>query len=274
MRFSKRQYKKGLVPDMRDSRKINKKSSGSGGGKMRLLLKTGVFFMLLVSIYFGARYALAISKKTLFPVKEIVFSGNKHLTDSELKAMMGFRGNESLLSISGEEIKERLLKSPWIKAVSFRKDFPNRFLVRVEEASPSAIIDMKGRSFFADDQGNMLEEIKGEYIPFLPVISGNPYKNRDVFFEVMNLVKAMKTMGFVNMKDRIEVAMPNDSRPEDISMRVDGVFIKVGYGEYENKLERLMDLEDEIFRRGIPVDYIDLRFMNKVVVRPVNEVVK
>lgn len=259
---------------MRNSRKANKKPSVSGGGKMRLLLKTCVFFMLLVCVYFGARYAFAISKKTLFPVKEIVFSGNQHLSDSELKAMMGLRGNESLLKISGKDIKERLLKSPWIKAVSFRKDFPSRFLVRIEEASPFAIIDMKGRSFFADEEGNMLEEIKGEYIPFLPVISGNPYKNRSVFFEAMNLVKAMKTMGFVNMKDRIEIVMPDNSGPEDISMRVDGVLIKIGYREYENKLERLIDLEDEIFRRGITVDYIDLRFMNKVIVRPVNEVVK
>lgn len=259
---------------MSGGRKINKKSSGSSGGKMRLLLKISVLFVFLACIYFGAKYALAISRETLFPVKEIIFSGNKQLTDSELKAMMGLRGNESLLSISGEEIRERLLKSPWIKEVSFRRDFPSRFLVRVEETSPAAIINMKGRSFFADDQGNMLEEIKGEYIPFLPVILGNPYKNRDVFFEVMNLVRAMKTMGFVNMKDRIEIVMPNDSKLEDISMQVDGVFIKVGYGEYENKLERLMDLEDEIFRRGIPVDYIDLRFMNKVVVRPISKVVK
>ena len=62
--------------------------------------------------------------------------------------------------------------------------------------------------------------------------------------------------------------------PEDISMQVDGMLVKVGHGEYEEKLQRLLELEDEIMRRGIPVDYIDLRFANKVIVKPINEVIR
>ena len=57
-------------------------------------------------------------------------------------------------------------------------------------------------------------------------------------------------------------------------MQVDGMLVKVGHGEYEEKLQRLLELEDEIMRRGIPVDYIDLRFANKVIVKPINEVIR
>jgi hypothetical protein len=35
-----------------------------------------------------------------------------------------------------------------------------------------------------------------------------------------------------------------------------------------------MELEEEIKSRRIPVDYIDLRFANRVVVKPVNEVIR
>ena len=41
---------------------------------------------------------------------------------------------------------------------------------------------MNGRTFFIDDKGNRLEELKGEAIPFLPVISGDPFKTAQRYF--------------------------------------------------------------------------------------------
>jgi cell division septal protein FtsQ len=48
----------------------------------------------------------------------------------------------------------------------------------------------------------------------------------------------------------------------------------VGEGEYEDKLARLADIEKEIKDRNISVDYIDLRFANRVLVSPVTEVIR
>lgn len=259
---------------MRTNKKINKQSSMLKGGKKHRLLKLSILILLVAGIYFGLSYTLHAIRYTLFPVKEVVFSGNKHLTDSELKAMMGLKENESLIGLSSRELGAVLLKSPWVRAVNFRKDFPHRFLVKIEEAMPFALLEMNGRTFFVDDKGNLLEEIKSDSIPFLPIISGDPFKNKNSFSEALNLVKVMKGKGFINMKDRIEIIMPHGSGPEDISMQIDGTLIRIGYGEYEEKLERLLELEDEIKRRGIPVDYIDLRFANRVVVKPINEVIK
>ena len=259
---------------MRSNRRINKQTAEPRTKKRRCLLKLFALVLLITGAYWGAKYAIDTARKTLFPVKEIVFSGNKHVSESELKAIMGINVNESLLELSSKELEGRLLKSPWIKAVSFRKDFPHRFTVRIEESMPYALLEMNGRTFFVDDKGNLLEELKGESIPFLPIISGDPFKNSSVFSEVLNLVKTMKDKGFIAVKDRIEIIIPHGAGPEDISMQVDGMLVKVGHGEYEEKLQRLLELEDEIMRRGIPVDYIDLRFANKVIVKPINEVIR
>ena len=259
---------------MRNNRRINKQTAAPRTKKRRCLLKLFALVLLITGAYWGAKYAVDTARKTLFPVKEIVFSGNKHISESELKTIMGINGNESLLGLSSKELEARLLKSPWIKAVSFRKDFPHRFTVRIEESMPYALLEMNGRTFFVDDKGNLLEELKGESIPFLPIISGDPFKNSSVFSEVLNLVRTMKDKGFIAVKDRIEIIIPHGAGPEDISMQVDGMLVKVGHGEYEEKLQRLLELEDEIMRRGIPVDYIDLRFANKVIVKPINEVIR
>lgn len=259
---------------MRNNRRINKQIAAPRTKKRRCLLKLFALVLLITGAYWGAKYAIDTARKALFPVKEIVFSGNKHISESELKAIMGINGNESLLGLSSKELEARLLKSPWIKAVSFRKDLPHRFTVRIEESMPYALLEMNGRTFFVDDKGNLLEELKGESIPFLPIISGDPFKNSSVFSEVLNLVRTIKDKGFIAVKDRIEIIIPHGAGPEDISMQVDGMLVKVGHGEYEEKLQRLLELENEIMRRGIPVDYIDLRFANKVIVKPINEVIR
>jgi len=259
---------------MKTNRRINRQSPAAAkAGKSRWLLKLVAVGLLLCGMYFGVSYLIGFAR-TLFPVKEVIFSGNRRLTGNELKVMMDLKGSESLVGLSGSELSAKLLKSPWVRTVSFRKDFPDRFIVRIEEAAPFALLEMKGRTFFVDDKGNLLEEIKGEAIPFLPIISGDPFKSKDAFLEAINLVKAMKQKGVTNIKDRIEIIVPRFGGAENISMQIDGTLIKVGQGEYEEKLARLLELEDEIIRRGIPVDYIDLRFANKVVVKPINEVVK
>ena len=62
---------------------------------------------------------------------------------------------------------------------------------------PYALLGMNGAHFFVDDKGNLLEELKGESIHFLPIISGDPFKNSSVFSEVFNLVRTMKDKGFI-----------------------------------------------------------------------------
>ncbi|MCE5195292.1 MAG: FtsQ-type POTRA domain-containing protein [Nitrospiraceae bacterium] len=252
---------------------INRKSSSRSSIKRMIIFWGGVIIFLAV-LYLSVKYTVNSVRYTFFPVKEMIFVGNKHIADNDLKLIMELKGNEGLFELSTAELSEKLLKSPWIKSVSFRREFPNKFLVRVEETLPSAILEMNGRTHFIDDRGNLLQELKADSSVFLPIISGNIFKNSQTLSSTLELVRVIKEKGFINVKERIEIIIPPGSKPEEIAMQVDGTLIKIGYGEYENKIEKLLELEDEIARRGIPVDYIDLRFSKRVVVKPVNEVVK
>lgn len=259
-------------------RELNKKTprqnaKGKGAGK-RWLIKISISAAVFAVLSFALWYAASAIRPVVFPVNEIVFTGNKHLSDTELRAIMNIQGSRGMLELSNRDLAQGLLKSPWIRTVSFRKDFPNRFLVKIEETVPCAILEINARRFLIDDRGNLLQELKNDTASFLPIVSGNASKNRQIFSEVLKLVKAMRDRGFVSMKDRIEIIIPSNARQEDIAMLVDGTLVKVGSGEYEEKLQRLIELEDEILKRGIPVDYIDLRFAKRVVVKPFNEVIQ
>lgn len=240
------------------------------GRKKRPSLFLIIPFLLLAvtGVFFGVR--LYGESNKFLPVGEIVFYGNTHLSDSELRAMTGIKG-EGILHLQGKTISERLLKSPWIRNVSIRKDMPGRISVKIQEAAPFAILEMKGRAFLVDERGKMLEETDSA-VPFLPVITADPFKDKDNFMEAIHLAKVLKEMKIAAERNRVEIIA--DKGPEGINMIMDGLVIKIGSGDYERKLQRLFQLEGEIKKRAITVDYVDLRFANKVVVKPMNEVVR
>jgi cell division protein FtsQ len=237
--------------------------------KSRIVL-FGVLFLLVGATVFAGVRLYRLSAR-LFPVKEVVFQGNMHLSESELKTMAGITMNESLLTLSARRLSANFLQSPWIRDVSIRKEFPHRIMIRLTETSPFAILETKGRTFLIDERGKMLEEMKGA-VPFLPIINADPFRNKENFMEALNLAKVIKDRKIATERNRVEVIA--DKGPESISMVLDNVVVKVGYGDYEQKLNRLFALEDEIRRRSINVDYVDLRFANRVVVKPISEVVR
>ena len=210
--------------------------------------------------------------KSLLPVKHIVFIGNKHLTDDELRVLTGVNANDSLITISNKKVSQGLLKSPWIRSVNMRKEFPDTLSLVIEEAVPFALLDMNSHLFLVDDKGKLLEELKSGSIPFLPVITGNPFREREGFSEAINLAKLMNSKGFLSEREQIEIFA---GKPHELTVTIDGTVVKMGSGKYEEKLERLVALEDDLINRGIPVDYIDLRFANKAIIKPViKEVIK
>jgi len=223
--------------------------------------------IVLASIF----YLVSPASKQGSIISKVVFSGNIHLSDEELRNLAGLRVRENLLLISSRKVAEKLTGSPWIKSVSIRKEFPDRLHVLVSEAEPFALLDLKGHLFIVDDKGKLLEELKDGSMPFLPVISGNPFSEKEVFSEAINLAKVIKKTGLLSRKDHIEIIA---HKPQEMALNLDGIVVKIGSGDYEEKLVRLTELEEEIKNRQIPVDYIDLRFENRVIVKPVNEVIR
>lgn len=257
---------------MRGNRKIKRNVIVKKNRAANLIsrIKYFVFIVFPVIALVVFIYFVSITVKSVFHVKKVVFTGNEHLTDEELKNLAGLKDSKNLIAITSSKIFEKMIESPWIRSVSIRKEFPDKLHILIKEAEPFALLDIKGHLFIVDDRGKMLQELKDSPIPFLPVISGNPFGEKEVFSEALNLVRAIKDKGLLFEKDHIGIIA---YKPQEMAVNLDGVVVKVGVGDYEDKLLRLMELEEEIKRRNIHVDYIDLRFANRAVVKPVNEVI-
>jgi cell division septal protein FtsQ len=229
--------------------------------------------VILVATVFSAAivlYAFISGRQlpVLFPLEKVEFKGNKHLTDEELITLAGVEPMQGIAGIDGKDIAGRLLGSPWVRSVRLMRQLPGTLAVTVTEADPFVLLEMNEQLYLLDDRGKILEEIKGDAVPFLPVISGNPLKEKESFSHALELARLIRARDLTSRWSSISISAHSLN---EISVYVDETVVKMGAGGYEEKLENLAALEDEILKRGIPSHYIDLRFTGKAVVKPLLE---
>lgn len=216
-------------------------------------------------VIFIALAALAARRlMQTFYVREIMVSGNYHLGKDDIVNSISIKKGESMLDVHFDDIDRKLRMNTWIKKVALRKQFPGTLVIKVEEAVPKALLNVKKRMYLIDEDGEVLERIKGEGTPFLPVIKGISPKSRKNMTEALKLVDTLYKKNVFADRDSIEIGLESYG----LTMNVDGEFIKVGYGNYSDKFDRWKELEPEIRRRGVPIKYVDLRFKDSVIVKP------
>ncbi|MEW6052508.1 MAG: FtsQ-type POTRA domain-containing protein [Nitrospirota bacterium] len=249
--------------------KANRFKRGKGWlGMVRLGRNTAALASIIAAAILLSAIIYAYPANSLFPVKYFKFTGNRHLADDELRALIDVQMNDSLVLVPADKITGQLLRSPWIKTVSLRREFPDTLTMDIRESEPFALLDMCDHLYLIDENGDVLDELGDGSVPFLPIIAGDPQKNKAGFSEAMKLVRLMHGRGLSADRDHIEVIA---HKQEEIGLSMDGTYFKLGAGGYEEKLERLLQIEEDIKEMGLLVDYIDLRFEKKAIVKPVTE---
>ncbi|MBF0507145.1 MAG: FtsQ-type POTRA domain-containing protein [Nitrospirae bacterium] len=226
-----------------------------------LIVPPLITIALCLSVFFLAKQFLV--------VREIVFIGNHHLKNEELTAICRIKKNGELFGVSGRDIYLGLEQSPWVRDAVVRKELSGRVLVKVTEREPVALLNMNDKLFLIDNEGFVLEQMKEGTILLLPVIKGiDPVRDGETYTEAVRFVKVLHDKRVVSYQGDAEIT---GRRPEDITLKIDKMDIKVGMGDFEKKLARLAFVRDEIQKRNMNVEYIDLRFANKIIVKPVHE---
>ena len=226
--------------------------------KIKFAVFMGILFIVSgIAMYFFITHS--------FSVKEIVFIGNRHLKNDELRSLIKVYKEDELFGVSGRELYGRLRRSPWVRDAVIRKELSGKIVVNVTEAEPIGIFNIAGRPYLIDRDGNILEPLKEGTVLFLPIIKDIDHnRNREAYAEAVKFVNVLnrRTLSYGGS---IEIT---GQRPEDITLKLGSIAIKIGAGDFEKKIERLEFAKDEIEKRNIAVEHIDLRFADKIIVKP------
>ncbi len=227
----------------------------------RLILIT-VVFILLVSL-------IIIFSFKILVIRHIVIAGNKNLTEIQIRNALGIKEGSSIIYPSSRIIYERLKKIPWIKDVIIRKDLNGTLTIYVRESDAVAILKFNEKAYLIDYEALLLEEISSnlsENKIFLPLIKDiDPFNNKEALYAAISLINFLNSKKLLSPDSSIIIT---GNHPDNLIMYVNNLKIIVGDGDFENKFAKYATVKAEIQKRGLNVEYVDLRFPDKVIVKP------
>lgn len=137
--------------------------------------------------------------------------------------------------------------------------------MHVTESVAIGVLALNDKSWLIDREGARLEDIRQQQQYFLPVIRTDPDLNIEAYNEAVILAGILYDKKAMAKSGNTEIS---GARPEDITVRVDDLTVKIGAGSFPEKLEKLNFARNEIVRRNMKVEYVDIRFADRIVVKP------
>ena len=230
--------------------------------------------VLLVLLVAGGRWlATQVIELDMLQAQRIVVRGNHRLSNGEVLALLdGLRG-ESLLIADLDAWRDRLMSSPWVKEASLRRVLPSTVEVAIEERTPLGIARIASELYLVDDQGTVIDEYGPAYADLdLPIIDGlSSGSSPSPAADASRAALARRVLNALRLKSvaaRISQLDVTDARNAVVLLDGDTTLIRLGDGQFFERLQSYLELAPALRERVPDMDYVDLRFNQRVYVRP------
>jgi cell division protein FtsQ len=225
-----------------------------------------------VGLYQAVTFALETEALT---VTRITVSGNARMSRGEVLALVaGIRG-ESMVTADLEELRLKLLSSPWVADAALRRMLPGTLAVTIAEREPIGIGRISGALYLIDERGMIIDEFGPNYSEFdLPIIDGlaaSPETGGPLVDDVRAalagrlLSDLQRHPGLARRVSQIDVS---NSRDAAVILKGDTALVHVGADRFAERIQSYVDLAPALRERVPEIDYVDLRFDERVYVKP------
>ena len=230
-----------------------------------------------VGVLCGAGWyaAQAVIDAPTLLVSEIQVRGNQHLARGEVLALLAGLEGQHLLQTDLEVWRRRVLGSPWVEQAALRRVLPSTVEVVIRERLPIAIGRISGDLYLVDEQGLVIDEYGPNYAAFdLPIVdglsdtsqAGDPVVDPARAGLAASLLRALEGQpALMRRISQIDVASAHDAV---VLLDQDPALVHVGEEQFVERLQRYLELHEALHARVPDIEYVDLRFDDRVYVRP------
>lgn len=256
-------------------RRSHVKPSGRRRSRLRQAwLVFRVLTVMAVAGYGAWRGLSLVANSPALRVARIVVSGQQRLAPGEVLALLdGLRG-QHILGVDLAAWQARLLASPWVEDATLRRVLPSTIEVRVRERQPTAVGRIGNGLYLIDRQGVVMDEYGPAYADLdLPIVDGvaGRVDGRTVVDPARAALAARVIAALAARPDpRPRVSQIDVSHPHDAVVMLEGdtALLRLGEEDFAERLQQYVDLGATLRERVTAIDYVDLRFPERVYVRP------
>ena len=240
----------------------------------RALLPLAKYLVLGVVAALALYWATtAVAQARVLQINRIMVHGNQRLSEGEILGLLnGLRG-DNLVSTDLEQWRTRLLASPWVREASLRRSLPATVDVVISEREPLGIGRVDGALYLIDERGMVIDEYGPEYAEFdLPIVDGLR-RTVDVESEdewraqlASHILTELRTKPDVARQvSQIDVSDPHNAA---VMLNGDPAVVYVGEERFVQRIQSYLELSSTFRERVDGIDYVDLRFDDRIYVRP------
>ena len=237
---------------------------------------------LLAGVVFAAALAYGVVRASaiaahahLLQIEKIIVRGNERLSKGEVLAVLnGLRG-ESLVWIDLDHWRRRLMTSPWVRDAALRRLLPSTVEVVVSERQPIGIGRINSDMYLVDERGVIIDQYGPQYADLdLPIIDGlaaapngggslTDEGRADLAARVIAAVQSKP-----NVARRLSQVDVSDLHNASVILSGDPAVIQLGDDQFLTRLQGYLDLAPTLRERVADIDSVDLRFDDRIYVRP------
>jgi cell division septal protein FtsQ len=210
-------------------------------------------------------------------VTRITVQGNQRMSRGEVLGLLDGLSGASIVLTDLERWRQKLLASPWVADAAIRRMFPGTLAVTITERHPIGIGRIKGTLFLIDRTGAVIDEFGPNYADLdLPIIDGLGVKaGDDESADEARAALAGRLMSELasrpGMAARVSQIDVTDRHNAIVLLKGDTALLRLGEEQFSERVQAYLDLMPALRERMAGVDYVDLRFGERVVVRPLSE---
>jgi cell division protein FtsQ len=227
--------------------------------------------------YAGYRGVRLVLHAPLLHVARIAVTGNSRLSNGEVLAMMGGLKGENILFLDLPACRRRLLGSPWVADATVRRVLPSTIEVAIVERHPLGIGRLGGELFLVDERGGVIEEYGPKYseldLPIIDGLAGSSPEGEPLIDEARaslaaRLLTALRARP--DLAKRISQIDVSDAHNAEVILEHDAAVVRLGEGRFVERLQSYLELAPTLHEKVAAIDYVDLRFGERVYVGPSN----
>ena len=241
--------------------------------RLWLVLRAGTTAAVLLGVGYGVSHGVANAR--VLQISTIRVRGNQHLAQGEVLALLGGLQGQHILSTDLDVWRQRLLGSPWIEQAALRRVLPSTVEVAIRERRPMALARLGSTLYLVDEGGLVIDEYGPNYAQLdLPILDGlgTIAGTGDPSVEPARAGLAARVIASLGARpdllqavSQIDVTNPNDAV---LTLDQDTAQVHVGSEQFLERLQAYLGLASALHARVPDIEYVDLRFADRVYVRP------
>jgi cell division protein FtsQ len=228
-----------------------------------------------VAVYAAYCGALLVLTAETLHVTRITVTGNERLSKGEVVALVeGLRG-QSMVTADLESWRRKLMASRWVSTAGIRRVLPGTIAVAIAERQPMGIGRVGAALYLIDEEGTIIDEFGPNYADLdLPIIDGlaGPPSDTGPMIDAARAALAARLLASLQAEPelgkRVSQVDVTDARDAAVVLKNDPALLRLGDDQFVERLRAYIDLAPALKDRVDDIDYVDLRFDDRIYVRP------